>query len=185
MRILIADDEAIIRLDLQELLQELGHEVVSSVGNGLEAIEQARLLQPDLLILDIKMPVMDGLNAAQALMSEDIAPVILLTAYSDKHLISKAGKAGVYAYLVKPFSETDIATAISIAVARHKDICDLKGLTRELQQSLTERKLLEKAKGVLVDVNGISEEAAFAYIRKQSQVTGKSMTAVARSIVGE
>lgn len=185
MRVLIADDETVIRMDLQELLQELGHDVVASVGNGFEAIEQARLLLPDLMILDIKMPLKDGISAAELIFKENLGPVILLTAYSDKHLISKAGRAGVYAYLIKPFSEADINSAVSIAVARHREVCSLKEQAVELQQSLKERKLIERAKGIIMKINSVSEEAAFDYLRRRSRISGKSMSAVAAEIIGK
>ncbi|HLT19170.1 MAG TPA: response regulator [Thermomicrobiales bacterium] len=182
-RVLIADDESIIRLNLREMLTQQGYEVIAEASNGRQAVDLARKLQPDLAIVDIKMPEMDGLEAAEAIVSADIAPVILLTAYSDDELIASARKAGVSGYLVKPLRETELAPVVEIALARFEDLRSLRQRVLDLEDALETRKLVERAKGVLMDVHGLSESDAFRRMRKTSMDNRKSMREVAEAIL--
>ncbi len=183
LRILIADDEPIIRLDLKNMLEALGYEVVAEAGDGVSAVEAARTLKPDVAILDIKMPGMDGIDAANILNSEKIAPVVLLTAFSDMDLINRAKEAGVFAYLVKPFRESDLRPAIEIAISRYKEFLALEEEVNELEDKLETRKLIERAKGILMDQYGLKEQEAFRRIQVQSMNTRKSMKEIAEAII--
>jgi response regulator NasT len=183
IRILIADDESLIRLNLRDMLSQQGYEVVAEASTGRQALDLARKLQPDLAILDIKMPEMDGLEAARAIVSEDIAPVVLLTAYSDDELVSTARKAGVSGYLVKPLRETELAPVVEIALARFADLRDLRQRVTDLEDALETRKLVERAKGILMDSHGLSESEAFRRMRKTSMDNRKSMREVAEAIL--
>jgi response regulator NasT len=183
IRILIADDESLIRLNLRDMLSQQGYEVVAEASTGRQALDLARKLQPDLAILDIKMPEMDGLEAARAIVSEDIAPVVLLTAYSDDELVSTAREAGVSGYLVKPLRETELAPVVEIALARFADLRDLRQRVTDLEDALETRKLVERAKGVLMDSHGLSESEAFRRMRKTSMDNRKSMREVAEAIL--
>jgi response regulator NasT len=182
-RVLIADDESIIRLNLREMLTQQGYEVIAEASNGRQAVELARKLLPDLAIVDIKMPDMDGLEAAAAIVSADIAPVILLTAYSDSDLVESARKAGVSGYLVKPLRETELAPVVEIALARFEDLRALRQRVLDLEDALETRKLVERAKGVLMDSHGLSESDAFRRMRKTSMDNRKSMREVAEAIL--
>ncbi|MEJ5250595.1 MAG: response regulator [Chthonomonadetes bacterium] len=183
LRVLIADDEPIIRLDLKNMLESLGYEVVAEAGDGVSAVEAARTLKPDVAILDIKMPGMDGIDAANILNSEKIAPVVLLTAFSDMDLINRAKEAGVFAYLVKPFRENDLRPAIEIAISRYKEFLALEEEVNELEDKLETRKLVERAKGILMDQYGLKEQEAFRRIQVQSMNTRKSMKEIAEAII--
>lgn len=183
LRVLIADDEPIIRLDLKNMLESLGYEVVAEAGDGVSAVEAARTLKPDVAILDIKMPGMDGIDAANILNSEKIAPVVLLTAFSDMDLINRAKEAGVFAYLVKPFRESDLRPAIEIAISRYKEFLALEEEVNELEDKLETRKLIERAKGILMDQYGLKEQEAFRRIQVQSMNTRKSMKEIAEAII--
>lgn len=183
LRVLIADDEPIIRLDLKNMLESLGYEVVAEAGDGVSAVEAARTLKPDVAILDIKMPGMDGIDAANILNSEKIAPVVLLTAFSDMDLINRAKEAGVFAYLVKPFRENDLRPAIEIALSRYKEFLALEEEVNELEDKLETRKLVERAKGILMDQYGLKEQEAFRRIQVQSMNTRKSMREIAEAII--
>jgi response regulator NasT len=183
LRVLIADDEPIIRLDLKNMLESLGYEVVAEAGDGVSAVEAARTLKPDVAILDIKMPGMDGIDAANILNSEKIAPVVLLTAFSDMDLIHRAKEAGVFAYLVKPFRENDLRPAIEIAISRYKEFLALEEEVHELEDKLETRKLIERAKGILMDQYGLKEQEAFRRIQVQSMNTRKSMKEIAEAII--
>jgi response regulator NasT len=183
LRVLIADDEPIIRLDLKNMLDSLGYEVVAEAGDGVSAVEAARTLKPDVAILDIKMPGMDGIDAANILNSEKIAPVVLLTAFSDMELINRAKEAGVFAYLVKPFRESDLRPAIEIAISRYKEFLALEEEVNELEDKLETRKLIERAKGILMDQYGLKEQEAFRRIQVQSMNTRKSMKEIAEAII--
>lgn len=183
LRVLIADDEPIIRLDLKNMLESLGYEVVAEAGDGVSAVEAARTLKPDVAILDIKMPGMDGIDAANILNSEKIAPVVLLTAFSDMDLINRAKEAGVFAYLVKPFRENDLRPAIEIAISRYKEFLALEEEVNELEDKLETRKLVERAKGILMDQYGLKEQEAFRRIQIQSMNTRKSMKEIAEAII--
>jgi AmiR/NasT family two-component response regulator len=183
LRILIADDEPLIRLDLKNMLESLGYEVIAEAGDGVSAVEAARTLKPDVAVLDIKMPRMDGIDAANILNSEKIAPVVLLTAYSDMDLINRAKEAGVFAYLVKPFRESDLRPAIEVAISRYKEFLALEEEVSELEDKLETRKLIERAKGILMDQYGLKEQEAFRRIQVQSMNTRKSMKEIAEAII--
>jgi len=183
LKIIVADDEAIIRLDLKKMFEEMGHAVVGEAADGQTALDLARSLRPDVVVLDIKMPVMDGLDAAKIISSEKIAPVILLTAYSQKDLIDRAREAGVFAYLVKPFKEADLLPAIEVAVARYLEFHDLEAQAVDLAEKLETRKIVERAKGILMDKYGLKEAEAFRRIQAQSMNTRKSMREIAEAIV--
>ncbi len=183
VRIIIADDEPIIRMDLREMLTNLGYLVVGEAGDGRSVVNMARELRPDLVIMDIKMPDMDGIEAARILTQEDIAPVIFLTAYSQKELVDQAKEAGVVAYLVKPFRESDLVPAIEVALARFEQFRALKKEVADLKEALETRKLVERAKGILMDTQGLSEAEAFRRIQKLSMDTRKPMKEVAEAII--
>lgn len=183
LRIVIADDEPIIRLDLKKMLEGLAYDVVAEAGDGAKAIEAARTLQPDLVILDIKMPNMDGVEAARILADEGIAPVLFLTAYSDVDLVGRAKEAGVFAYLVKPFKEADLLPAIEIAMSRWNEMQELGKQARDLEDKLETRKSVDRAKGILMDQYGLKEQEAFRRIQVQSMNTRKTMREIAEAII--
>lgn len=183
IRAVIADDEAIIRMDLKALLEELGHRVVGEAADGQNALDLTRNLKPDVVIMDIKMPVMDGLDAAKIISEEKIAPVVLLTAYSQKDLIERAKEAGVFAYLVKPFQESDLMPAIEIAISRYLELHDLESTVGDLEVKLETRKMVEKAKGILMDKYKMSEADAFRRIQQQSMNQRRSMKEIADAII--
>ena len=182
-RVIIADDESLIRMDLREMLLNLGYLVVGEVGDGRSAVNLARELKPDVVIMDIKMPDMDGIDAAQILTEEHIAPVILLTAYSQKDLVERAKEAGVVGYMVKPFRESDLTPAIEVALARFSEFEALHKEVDDLQLALETRKLVDRAKGILMDTQGLSEAEAFRKIQKMSMNTRKPMKEVAEAII--
>jgi AmiR/NasT family two-component response regulator len=182
-RVVIADDESLVRVDLREALAELGYLVVGEAGDGQSAVNMARELGPDVVVMDIKMPGMDGIEAARILTQERIAPVVLLTAYSQKDLIERAKEAGVVGYLVKPFRETDLAPAIELALARFAEFRALQEEVGNLQEALETRKKVEKAKGILMEKQGMSEAEAFRKIQKMSMNTRKPMKEVAEAII--
>ena len=182
-RVIIADDESLIRMDLREMLLNLDYLVVGEVGDGRSAVNLARELKPDVVIMDIKMPDMDGIDAARILTEERIAPVILLTAYSQKDLVERAKEAGVVGYMVKPFRESDLVPAIEVALARFKEFESLHKEVDDLQLALETRKLVDRAKGILMDSQGLSEAEAFRKIQKMSMNTRKPMKEVAEAII--
>lgn len=182
-RILIADDESLIRLDLREMLTHLGYEVVADVGDGQAALELARKLRPDIVIMDIQMPVIDGISAAELLTGEQIAPVVLLTAYSDQELVERAKSAGVVGYLVKPFREAELLPVIELSLTRFAEFTALRSEVGDLKEALESRKIVERAKGVLMDSHGMSESEAFRRIRKTSMDARKSMREVAEALL--
>jgi len=182
-RVIIADDESLLRMDLQETLTELGYLVIGQVGDGQSAINMARELEPDVVIMDIKMPGVDGIEAAKILTEERIAPVVLLTAYSQKDLIERAKDAGVVGYLVKPFREADLSPAIELALARFEEFRTLEKEVENLNEALETRKKVEKAKGILMEKHKMSEQDAFRKIQKMSMNTRKPMKEVAEAIV--
>jgi two-component system, response regulator PdtaR len=182
-RIIIADDESLIRMDLREMLGHLGYEVVAEASDGHSAVELAKKLLPDLVIMDIKMPDMDGIAAASELARDHIAPVVLLTAYSENSLIGRAKDAGVCGYLVKPFRETELMPVIELALARFSELRDLEREVTDLKEALETRKLVERAKGVLMEVHGLREADAFNRMRKTSMDNRKSMREVAEAIL--
>jgi response regulator NasT len=183
IRVVIADDESIIRMDLKTLLEEMGHEVVGEAADGQKALEMIRSLKPDVVIMDIKMPVMDGLDAAKIISEEKIAAVVLLTAYSDKDLIERAKDAGVFGYLVKPFQESDLMPAIEIALSRYLEMHDLESTVGDLEQKLETRKIVDRAKGILMDKLKMSEADAFRRIQQQSMNQRRSMKEIAEAII--
>jgi AmiR/NasT family two-component response regulator len=182
-RIVIADDESIIRMDLREMLTGLGYLVVAEAGDGVTAVNVAREVRPELVIMDVKMPELDGIEAARILTEERVAPVLLLTAFSQQELVRRAGEAGVVGYLVKPFGETDLAPAIEIAIARFKEFRTLEREASDLRETLETRKRVERAKGVLMQTQGLSEADAFRKIQKLSMNSRKSMREVADAIL--
>ncbi len=182
-RIIIADDESLIRLDLREMLTHLGYDVVAEAGDGRTAIELAKNLRPDLLIMDIKMPDLDGIAAAEELTRERIAPVVLLTAYSDQALVERARQAGVVGYVVKPFREAELMPVIELSRARFDEFRTLEREVGSLKDALETRKIVERAKGVLMESRGMRESEAFHRIRKTSMDARKSMKEVAEAIL--
>jgi response regulator NasT len=181
--VIVADDESLVRVDLREALTELGYLVVGEVGDGQSAVNMARELDPDVVVMDIKMPGMDGIEAARILTQERVAPVVLLTAYSQTDLIERAKEAGVVGYLVKPFRETDLAPAIELALARFAEFRALQDEVGNLTEALETRKKVEKAKGILMDKQGMTESEAFRKIQKMSMNTRKPMKEVAEAII--
>lgn len=183
MRVVIADDESIIRIDLRETLGRLGHQVVGEAGDGKTAVELVRQHQPDLAILDVKMPEMDGIDAAKIIAAERLAPVLLLTAYSQQDLVQRAMDAGVYSYVVKPYTEADLAPAMGVAVARFKEFSEISDQAETLSQALETRKLVDRAKGILMDRHGLKEHEAYRKIQQHSMTTRKSMREIAEAII--
>lgn len=167
-RVVIAEDEAIIRLDLKETLQEEGYEVVGETGRGDEAVELVRELEPDLAILDVKMPGLDGLSAAREISVEKKSAVLILTAFSQRDLIEQARDAGALAYLVKPFQRSELIPAVEIALGRHREMRALHDQTQSLEDQLETRKLVDRAKGVLMDKHDLSESEAFDWIQRKA-----------------
>jgi two-component system, response regulator PdtaR len=182
-RVIIADDESLIRMDLREMLTNLGYLVVGEVADGKSAVNQARELRPDVVIMDIRMPDMDGIEAAKVLTEERIAPVVLLSAYSQRELVQRAREAGVVAYLVKPYREEELSPAIEVALARFAEFKDLQKQVSDLQEALETRKLVDRAKGILMDKQGLTEAEAFRKIQKMSMDNRKPMKDVAEAII--
>ncbi len=183
VRIVIAEDESITRMDLHETLTNLGYLVVGEASDGRSAVNLARELRPDLVIMDIMMPDLNGIEAAKILTEEKIAPVLLLTGYSQKDLIEKARDAGVVAYLLKPFGEADLAPAIEIALARFQEMKALAQEVADLKDALETRKLVDRAKGLLMDKQGLTEAEAFRKIQKMSMNTRRPMKEIAEAII--
>ena len=184
-RVVIAEDEALIRLDLKEMLEEEGYSVVGEAGDGEQAIELAREHQPDLVILDVKMPVLDGISAAEKITEESIAPVLMLTAFSQRDLVERARDAGAMAYLVKPFSKSDVVPAIEMAVSRFTELRELEKEVADLTLRLETRKLVDRAKSVLQTEYGLTEPAAFRWIQKTSMDRRLSMQQVAEAVIAD
>jgi AmiR/NasT family two-component response regulator len=182
-RVLIADDEPIILMDLKRMLEDAGYDIVGEAGDGVRALELARTLDPDVVIMDIKMPAMDGLEAAKAIGEEKIAPVLLLTAYSQIDLVNRAKDAGVYCYLVKPYKEADLVPAIELTLSRWNEHQALSKEARDLEDRLETRKVVDRAKGILMDQYGLKEQEAFRRIQLQSMNTRKTMREIAEAII--
>ena len=181
IRILVAEDEALIRMDLVEMLGEAGYEVVAEAADGAQAIELAQLHKPDLAILDVKMPVLDGISAAEKIIT--IAPVLMLTAFSQRELVERARDAGVMAYVVKPFSIGDLVPAIEIAISRHLQMRSLADEVADLHERLETRKIIDKAKGILMSALNLSEPQAFSWIQKAAMDRRLTMKDVALAVI--
>ncbi|WP_431044968.1 ANTAR domain-containing response regulator [Streptomyces sp. P1-3] len=182
-RVVIAEDEALIRLDLKEMLEEEGYSVVGEAGDGETAVALAQEHRPDLVILDVKMPVLDGISAAERIAADSIAPVLMLTAFSQRELVERARDAGAMAYLVKPFSKSDVVPAIEMAVSRFAELKALEKEVSDLSQRLETRKLVDRAKSVLQTQYGLTEPAAFRWIQKTSMDRRLSMQQVAEAVI--
>jgi len=182
-RLLIAEDEAIIRLDLKEMLQEEGYNVVGEAADGEAALRLARANKTDLVIMDVKMPGMDGLAAAEKVIEERLAAVLILTAFSQRDLVRRAAEAGAMGYLVKPFQKSDLMPAIDIALARHSQLAAVREESDNLAEQLATRKAVDKAKGRLMDGHALSEADAFRFIQKRAMDERRSMRAIADEIV--
>jgi response regulator NasT len=182
-RVVIAEDEALIRMDLKEMLEEAGYAVVGEAGDGETAVRLAAELTPDLVVLDVKMPVLDGISAAERITADQLAPVLMLTAFSQRELVDRARDAGAMAYLVKPFQKADLVPAIEIAVARHEQMAALSREVADLTDRLETRKLVDRAKAVLQERHGMSEAEAFRWIQKTSMDMRVSMREVAQTVL--
>jgi two-component system, response regulator PdtaR len=181
--VLIAEDETIIRLDLKGQLEEAGYLVCGEARTGEEAVELARATRPDIVLMDVKMPALDGIEAARRIMQERSVAILLLTAYTEEKLVRRAADAGVSAYLVKPFNATELVPAIETAVARHEELAALREEVATLADALAARKSIERAKGLLMEHEGMTEGEAFARLRRASQVSGQSLKVIADAIV--
>ena len=183
MRVLVAEDETIIRLDLKALLERAGFEVCAEARDGEEAVELARSEQPDVAVLDVKMPKLDGIEAARRILDERPIPIVMLTAYGQDELVQRAVEAGVFGYLVKPFREQDLVPAIATARARYEELAAVREEAESLAEALAARKAIERAKGLLMEKEGLTEQDAFARLRKASQVSGRPLKVVAEAVV--
>jgi response regulator NasT len=184
-RVLIAEDEALIRLDLREMLVEEGYDVVGEAGDGETAVRLAEELKPDLVILDIKMPIMDGLAAAEKIAAARIAPVVILTAFSQRELVERARAAGAMAYLVKPFQKSDLVPSIEIALSRYSEMSVLESEVATLTERLETRKVVERAKGQLMATYSMTEPQAFKWIQRTAMDHRMTMREVADRIIAE
>jgi response regulator NasT len=185
LRVVVAEDEALIRLDLVEMLTEAGYEVVGQAGDGEAAILITEKEKPDLVVMDVKMPKLDGISAAERIANQRIAPVVILTAFSQRDLVERARDAGAMAYLTKPFTIEDLMPAIELAVSRFQEIKQLDAEVSDLQEQLKARKLIEKAKGILMKNLKINEPEAFKWMQKTAMDKRRSMTDVAQLVMDE
>jgi response regulator NasT len=183
MRILIAEDETIIRLDLRDLLERAGHEIVAEARDGEEAVALAREHAPELAVMDVKMPRLDGIEAARRILDERPIPIVMLTAYGQDELVGRAVEAGVFGYLVKPFREQDLMPAIATARARYEELAAVREEADSLADALAARKAIEQAKGLLMAKEQLTEQAAFARLRRASQVSGKPLKVIADAVI--
>ena len=183
LSVVIAEDEALIRLDLKEMLEEEGYVVAGEVGDGAAAVDLAQKLRPDLVIMDVKMPGLDGISAAEQISAQRLAPVVILTAFSQRELVQRASDAGALAYLIKPFTKADLVPAIEVAVSRFQEISALDSEVSSLRERLEVRKLLDRAKGVLQAERGITEADAFRWLQKTSIDRRLTMKAVAEEVL--
>ena len=184
-RVLVAEDETLIRLDIVEILTGEGYDVVGEADNGEKAVQLAKELKPDLVLMDVKMPLMDGITAAEQIVKARIAPVVLLTAFSQKELVERAREAGAMAYVVKPFTPADLIPAIEIALSRHEEIKALEEEVTDLKEQFATRKLVERAKSLLTTKMGLTEPEAFRWIQKTSMDRRLSMREVAETIINQ
>ena len=183
LSVVIAEDEALIRLDLKEMLEEEGYVVAGEVGDGASAVDLAQKLRPDLVIMDVKMPGLDGISAAEQISAQRLAPVVILTAFSQRDLVRRASDAGALAYLIKPFTKADLVPAIEVAVSRFQEISALDSEVTSLRERLEVRKLLDRAKGLLQAERGITEAEAFRWLQKTSMDRRLTMKAVAEEVL--
>ncbi len=183
--VLVAEDESLIRMDLVELLTELGYEVVAQVGDGQAAVDQTRALRPDVVLMDVAMPVRDGLSAAEEIMSNDWAPVVMVTAFSQQDVVSRATDAGVLGFLVKPFSRADLAPAIEVALARWQQVRALEEQISGLRERSAAREVVEQAKRIIRDRMGLSEPEAFAWLRRAAMDGRVTLAEVSARVVSE
>ncbi|GAB2599377.1 response regulator [Kocuria himachalensis] len=184
-RVVVAEDETLIRLDIVEMLRDAGYEVVAEADNGQRAVELAREHRPDLVLMDVKMPVLDGITAAEQIVSDRIAPVVLLTAFSQRELVERAREAGAMAYVVKPFTVDDLVPAIEIAISRAEEIAALEREVSDMKEQFATRKLVERAKSLLTTKMGLTEPEAFRWIQKTSMDRRLSMREVAEAIINQ
>ncbi|MEX5294796.1 response regulator [Kocuria sp. CPCC 205268] len=184
-RVVVAEDETLIRLDIVEMLRDAGYEVVAEAENGQRAVELAREHRPDLVLMDVKMPVLDGITAAEQIASDRIAPVVLLTAFSQRELVERAREAGAMAYVVKPFTVDDLVPAIEIAISRAEEIAALEREVSDMKEQFATRKLVERAKSLLTTKMGLTEPEAFRWIQKTSMDRRLSMREVAEAIINQ
>ncbi len=185
LRVVVAEDEALIRLDLVEMLRDEGYDVVGQAGDGEEAVRLAEELRPDVVMLDVKMPVLDGISAAERITGARIAPVVMLTAFSQRELVERARDAGALAYLVKPFTQGDLVPAIELAVSRHAEITTLESEVADLGERLETRKRVERAKSLLQTTYSLSESEAFRWLQKSAMDRRLSMREVADVVIRE
>jgi AmiR/NasT family two-component response regulator len=183
MRILIAEDETLIRLDLRALLEQAGYDVCGEARDGVEAVDLARDLQPDLAVMDVKMPRLDGIEAARRILEERPIPIVMVTAYGQEEVVSRAVEAGVFGYLVKPFREQDLLPAIHTARARHEELQALRAEADSLAEALAARKSIERAKGLLMAKEGLTEQEAFDRLRRASQISARPLKIVAEALI--
>lgn len=183
MRVLVGEDETLIRLDLKEMLECAGFEVCAEARDGVEALELARSEQPDLAVLDVKMPRLDGIEAARRMLDERPIPIVIVSAFTEQSLVSRAADAGVFGYLAKPFRENDLLPAIATAQARFGELSAVRDQVDSLADALAARKAIERAKGILMEKQSLSEDAAFARLRKASQVSGRPMRVIAEAVI--
>src|SRR5579884_4452604 len=183
MRILLAEDETIIRLDLREMLERAGFDVCAEARDGEEAVQLASAEQPDLAIMDVKMPRLDGIEAARRILDERPIPIVMLTAYGQQELVARAAEAGVFGYLVKPFREQDLLPAIHTARARHEELQALRDEAESLQEALAARKVIERAKGLLMEKENLTEDEAFTRLRRASQASQRPLRVIAEAVV--
>jgi len=184
-RVVVAEDESLIRIDIVEILRDNGFEVVGEAADGERAVALAEELRPDLVVMDVKMPLLDGISAAEIITKKKIAPVVLLTAFSQRELVERAAEAGALAYVVKPFTPSDLIPAIDIALTRYQQISALEDEISDLAERLETRKILDRAKGILNDTMGLTEPEAFRWIQKASMDRRLSMREVAETVIGQ